>query len=343
MERTKAILSPYTLESNYCDWWSTYKIGQRLAEKFSIRNRIFLAGDAAHTHSPKVGQGMNMSMQDTFNLGWKLVACVQHNADLSLLSTYESERRPVANDLLNFDRMYTQAWGNSGDKDPRGTTNNRSTLLQETLSNNMFFTTGIYIHYPSSPIVKNRDSENIVAKKLVPGMRMPDFQVINQADGIPTQLKKILRADGRFRILVFAANISLPTQFSRLAKLGESLNAKESSPLYKFTPPDQPIDSRIEVIIVHSAPRAKIELLDLHPIFHPWSDNTGWDYWKVYADDVDVLGEKSDAYDVCGVEREGNGLLAVVRPDGYVGLLTAWEDLTAVEEYFAGILPAFFY
>lgn len=52
MERTKAILSPYTLESNYCDWWSTYKIGQRLAEKFSIRNRIFLAGDAARTMSP---------------------------------------------------------------------------------------------------------------------------------------------------------------------------------------------------------------------------------------------------------------------------------------------------
>lgn len=49
MERTKAILSPYTLESKYCDWWSTYKIGQRLAEKFSIRNRIFLAGDAART------------------------------------------------------------------------------------------------------------------------------------------------------------------------------------------------------------------------------------------------------------------------------------------------------
>lgn len=205
----------------------------------------------------------------------------------------------------------------------------------------MYFTTGLFIHYPSSPIVKNRDSENVVAKKLVPGMRVPDFQVINQADGIPTQLKKILRADGRFRILVFAANISLPTQFSRLAKLGEALNAKESSPLYKFTPPHEPIDSRIEVITVHSSPRAKIELLDLHPIFHPWSDDQGWDYWKVYADDADVLGVQSDAYNVCGVEREGKGLLAVVRPDGYVGLLTDWEDLTPVEEYFAGILPTF--
>lgn len=204
----------------------------------------------------------------------------------------------------------------------------------------MFFTTGLYIHYPSSPIVKNRDSEHIVAKKLVPGMRVPDFQVVNQADGIPTQLKRILHADGRFRILVFAANISSPSQFSRLAKLGEALDAKESF-LYKFNPPHQPIDSRIEVITIHSSPRAKIELLDLHSIFHPWSDNEGWDYWKVYADDADVLGVPSDAYAVCGVEREGNGLLAVVRPDGYVGLLTAWEDLTPVEEYFAGILPAF--
>ena len=50
---------------------------------------------------------------------------------------------------------------------------------------------------------------------------------------------------------------------------------------------------------------------------------------------------QSDAYNVCGVEREGKGLLAVVRPDGYVGLLTDWEDLTPVEEYFAGILPTF--
>lgn len=47
LERARAILSPYTLESNHCDWWSTYRIGQRLADNFSLRNRLFLAGDAA--------------------------------------------------------------------------------------------------------------------------------------------------------------------------------------------------------------------------------------------------------------------------------------------------------
>lgn len=49
----------------------SYHIGQRLTESFAKHNRIFLAGDACHTHSPKAGQGMNTSMQDTFNLCWK--------------------------------------------------------------------------------------------------------------------------------------------------------------------------------------------------------------------------------------------------------------------------------
>lgn len=48
-----------------------YHIGQRLTESFTPNNRVFLAGDACHTHSPKAGQGMNTSMQDTFNLAWK--------------------------------------------------------------------------------------------------------------------------------------------------------------------------------------------------------------------------------------------------------------------------------
>tara|TARA_R110002060_G_scaffold54401_2_gene65032 strand:+ start:230 stop:463 length:234 start_codon:yes stop_codon:yes gene_type:complete len=58
-------------------WWSAYAIGQRLADHFSKDNRIFLTGDACHTHSPKAGQGMNVSLQDGFNIGWKLAAVLQ--------------------------------------------------------------------------------------------------------------------------------------------------------------------------------------------------------------------------------------------------------------------------
>lgn len=59
------ILHPYKITYRECDWWSVYQIGQRVCEKFSLHDRIFLAGDAVHTHSPKVGQGMNVSLQDT--------------------------------------------------------------------------------------------------------------------------------------------------------------------------------------------------------------------------------------------------------------------------------------
>ena len=68
-------------------WWSVYEIGQRLTDKFDGRSRkrgfdpalphVFICGDACHTHSPKAGQGMNVSMGDAFNLGWKLAAVLQ--------------------------------------------------------------------------------------------------------------------------------------------------------------------------------------------------------------------------------------------------------------------------
>lgn len=65
LDAAQKIIAPYTLTYQYCDWWTAYQIGQRVGSKFSAHDRIFLAGDAVHTHSPKAGQGMNVSMQDS--------------------------------------------------------------------------------------------------------------------------------------------------------------------------------------------------------------------------------------------------------------------------------------
>lgn len=73
----RQIFHPYTMEIAETAWWSAYSIGQRLADHFSKDNRVFLTGDACHTHSPKAGQGMNVSLQDGFNIGWKLAAVLQ--------------------------------------------------------------------------------------------------------------------------------------------------------------------------------------------------------------------------------------------------------------------------
>ena len=69
--------------------------------------RVFIAGDACHTHSAKAGQGMNVSMQDGFNLGWKLGHVLDGRAPESLLATYSAERQVVAQDLIDFDREWS--------------------------------------------------------------------------------------------------------------------------------------------------------------------------------------------------------------------------------------------
>jgi phenol 2-monooxygenase len=64
LKSAQRIMAPYQLRYSYCDWWTAYQIGQRVGDSFSLKERVFLAGDAVHTHSPKAGQGMNVSMQD---------------------------------------------------------------------------------------------------------------------------------------------------------------------------------------------------------------------------------------------------------------------------------------
>lgn len=80
-------------------WLARWQVGQCLAERFR-QGRVFLAGDAAHTHVPVGGQGMNIGIQDAVNLAWKLAAVVTGRGPSALLDTYESERRPIAEEVL---------------------------------------------------------------------------------------------------------------------------------------------------------------------------------------------------------------------------------------------------
>ena len=103
-------------------WWSVYEIGQRLCDKFDdvpeeqVRQRlprVFIAGDACHTHSPKAGQGMNVSMQDGFNLGWKLASVLRRRCAPHLLHTYSAERQAIAKELIDFDREWAALMASS--------------------------------------------------------------------------------------------------------------------------------------------------------------------------------------------------------------------------------------
>ena len=86
LDQARSVLAPYTLDVKEVAWYSVYRVGHRVTDKFDDVDddkvgtrspRVFIAGDACHTHTAKAGQGMNVSMQDTFNLGWKLAAVLQ--------------------------------------------------------------------------------------------------------------------------------------------------------------------------------------------------------------------------------------------------------------------------
>src|SRR5699024_8161358 len=122
--RANEILRPYTLDVKHVAWHSVYEVGHRVTDKFDDVDvyddegppRVFLSGAACHTLSAKAGQGMNVSMQDAFNLGWKLGSVLTGQATGELLSTYSAERQPVAQQLIEFDREWSSLMARKPDR-----------------------------------------------------------------------------------------------------------------------------------------------------------------------------------------------------------------------------------
>jgi phenol 2-monooxygenase len=340
----RAIIAPYTLESGSVSWWSAYRVGQRVGSHFSRHSeRAFLVGDAVHTHSPKAGQGMNTSIQDAQNLGWKLRLGLQGRIRASasasaspeaLLRTYEAERRPVAQDLIAFDKEYLKLFAAP------------SSQFDTEFLRAMKFTTGLSIRYPRSCAVQwPRGVEDLgpslLKADLVPGKRLQDFQVVYHADGATARIQTRMQATGAFRVVVFAGDIAQRGLFEKVQRLGEFL-ADGDSGLGRLTMPSGGNDSAawqqvwVEVLVVHCAERDSVELLDLREVYRPWSTDEGYDYWRVFADAESVLEGHGRVYERLELDKQ-KGCCAVVRPDGYVGAVVDVDDFQRLKRYFEGI------
>jgi 2-polyprenyl-6-methoxyphenol hydroxylase-like FAD-dependent oxidoreductase len=233
-----------------CHWFSTYRILHRSASHFRDR-RCFLLGDAAHIHSPMGAQGMNTGLQDAYNLAWKLALVIKGQADSALLDSYEAERMPVAQRLLNTtDRIFrlivSESWI-AGMFRTRILANVAAIAMRRERVQQLFFRTisQIGIRYPKSPL--SEDLAGLPAGAPSAGDRFPWLQLKFQPNAPVEDLFEKLD-DTRFSLLVMgqaAGAIREFGNFVRLVKIPtdpvndkELARAKISGPSFYLLRPD---------------------------------------------------------------------------------------------------------
>ncbi|CAD0115067.1 unnamed protein product [Aureobasidium uvarum] len=310
-QQANAVFAPYKIkvkEGTVPDWYAAYQIGQRMTPKFSSRtpdgvDRVFIVGD---------GQGMNVSMMDSYNLSWKLAhsilglspSTIKNSAD-PVLETFELERVDTARQLIEFDTKFSHMFSGkigSGDSSTAGLTHDE---FLEVFRDGSGFTSGCGLEYKSSKLVRATEgSQDMVSSAgdplygaLTPGRRVLNVELKRYADNTTRQLHEELPSNGRYRLLIL-------TSTDLLDPSGHSQKALRAS-----------------TEIVESHPAGSIDLVVLHPIKDRFE-------WTQIPSEVKRLAEmrtyglakKEDAYDVYGISRE-EGAIAVVRPDGYVGVL----------------------
>ena len=338
----RKILHPHMLDVKEVPWWSVYEIGQRICDQYddvpaagagARQPRVFIAGDACHTHSPKAGQGMNFSMQDTFNLGWKLAAVLRGQSAPALLQTYSQERQPAAQELIDFDREWAQMFsdrakqaqgGEADGVDPRE--------FQKYFERHARFTAGMGTHYQAS-LITGDGAHQQLAKGFVIGTRFHSAPVLRAADAKPVQLGHAGKADGRWRLYAFAA-----ADDAGLRALCNLLEQSPDSPVRKYTRAGQDVDSVFDLRAVFQQDHRALEITALPALLLPRKGRYGLrDYDKVFCPDT---RNGQDLFELRGIDR-AQGALVVVRPDQYIAHVLPLDAHDALAAFFARfMLPA---
>jgi phenol 2-monooxygenase len=237
---------------------------------------------------------MNVSMQDAFNLGWKLAAVLEGRADASLLATYDEERRPVAQELIDFDREWQAMLASPPTPE-----------VAEYFVRQGRYTAGVATQYPTSLLVGGGDHQHL-ARGFVVGTRFHSAPVTRVFDGRRVHLGHAATADGRWRLYAFA-DADLTRWRAALDLLSYDDAALDVRGIV-------PTDS-------HAA-----ELLDLPARLRP---TTGalrlTDHERFFAATTGGRSGEEDAFELRGIDRR-EGALVLVRPDQYVAQVLPLTD-----------------
>ncbi|WP_010204525.1 FAD-dependent monooxygenase [Salinibacterium sp. PAMC 21357] len=326
--KANEILHPYVLDVKEVAWHSVYEVGHRVTDRFddvplaevgTRAPRVFIAGDACHTHSAKAGQGMNVSMQDGWNNAWKLGHVLEGRSPQSLLATYSVERHQVAHDLIDFDRT----WSTMLAKKPEEFES--TSELEDFYVRTGEFPAGFLTQYTESLLTDNADHQEL-ASGFALGKRFKSAMVTRVCDGNPLHLGHQATADGRWRIYVFAdaapavALDGAPSVGSfAVDNFARWLADSADSPL--SAPPDGPgTGARFHVNVIYPASHRAVDVSAVPAVFRPLVGPFSLiNYENIYA-----LNAAENIFEQRGISRAG--VVVVVRPDQYVSLIAPLAD-----------------
>jgi phenol 2-monooxygenase len=306
-----ASVKPFSLRFKTVDWWTIYVVGQRIARSFFVKDCIFLVGDACHTHSSGAAQGLNTGIHDAVNLGWKLSLHLQGLVKPDLLHTYQAERLPNVQRLINYDkdisRLMTMQLPENWTGDPNADPNE---ILGHVMRESTTFSSGLGIYYESDTYLNISQSSTISTVQA--GQRAPDVPLQKPASFEATRLQTETPNIATFYIALFVGDVARTKP-----SLATFTNAVSGLP-WLFDA-DLPIQW-LSIFAGPGGPSAFETLGGMH-------------FGKVFYD------EDHSAHQRYGIDLE-QGAIFVLRPDGWVGTVVAIDGDAAgkIERYFSRIL-----
>lgn len=323
--RLKEVLAPYTGNIKKIHWISQYRIKQRMVRDFSDGSRVFMVGDACHTHSPKAAQGLNISMMDAYNLTWKLALILQGKMESKVLQTYNTERKKIGEELLEFDDKFAHQFSRKEVLD-------KNEQVYNIYKKAHGFTTGIGLRYEQNVLIDYNVDVSIDDKSvesLTPGKRLYAPAVVRHIDGSPTSILDDMPSVGRFHLFVFAGNALSQNRLQSCARYltsGDSILTRYSSgfarewafeDIRRIMPENK--GRVIDLFLIHTESHHDFDLATLPAPFPEWQ-------YRVYTD------KEGKEHRDRGVDPS-IGAMVLVRPDGYISLVTGLENGLAITEF----------
>ncbi|KAI0023766.1 FAD binding domain-containing protein [Xylariomycetidae sp. FL0641] len=314
IKEAMAAVKPFTLQFKQVDWWTIYTVGQRIAQSFYTRGCVFLAGDACHTHSSGAAQGMNTGIHDAVNLGWKLSMVLRGLAKAEILLTYQAERLPNVQRLIQYDRDISRLMVNrlpenwEGDEDA-----DVNEVLGKVMKEAGTFSSGLGISYEikQSNRLNIRGSFTSSLESVGPGLRAPDVTLLRPGTLEPTRLIRVTPNTASFYVIFFAADCSPAIPKTLYSRVNES-------PAFQTLTMAGCL--KLITILPRQVPSA-YELLGHEPL------------GQAYFDQQD-----QSAYHRMGIDP-GRGAVVVLRPDGWMGTMIPLQGngIAELETYLRNI------